>query len=655
MSEKPTLKQILPQLQSWCAVNNVSVQSVYDECHGMTLQEIVYYLFGVVKQASEEVVDYEGQFEELYNYVHDYFDNLDVQEEINNKINEMLNDGSLASYFSQYMTFNIDTTVNMRNTNLPEGAIVHTNGYYEKLDNGGATFIISETEPSDKIYYVLSNGKYAIYDSKNIYLDEIGAKSDPDFDNKDIFDLAFNNASNYNNTIYLSAKNYYTSNLYPNYGNFRLIGTSSEYYPDYLDDQRTYITALSTNGILLNLTQEETPRTRIVIENITFNGNNKIDTCLNCNRAITLNKCVFLYANNYGLTLQSPTYPVFINGGGCYYNLKGMLVNSPYSTYYSVNNFEISRNTYGLDILASQCALFTNLVLQNNTSYAIRLKRETSSYMSGITFINTFFEGNGSLETSSQHYTGNYNIILDGSEVTFSNIRFINGFINTANGSNNFNIVNVSPVTLTGISFSNNSNDVVQNSTLVVDNVPTNYGGSPNYDNTLATYKYPTKVNAPFVFKSYGEGSPFSNVKTFTLTLDEIAASSNAQMTFDGNMNGLPITGNFVILQLCVGKKYNKVTSPNPQQENGSLNFFVTYGSQSIPTLKLTTERNAYLDNTETTGWRSFGYWRADTLVVGASGADASIGVRVEASSDYSTSENIASKKIYATITIAEI
>lgn len=35
------------------------------------------------------------QFTELYNYVHDYFDNLDVQEEINNKIDEMVNDGTM--------------------------------------------------------------------------------------------------------------------------------------------------------------------------------------------------------------------------------------------------------------------------------------------------------------------------------------------------------------------------------------------------------------------------------------------------------------------------------------------------------------------------------------------------------------------------------
>lgn len=104
-----TLKEILTQLGTWCRVNNISVQSVYDTCHGMTLQEMVYYLFGVVEQTAKEVVDYEGQFEELYTYVHDYFDNLDVQDEINKKLDEMLESGIfdtiIKSYFNRKFIF----------------------------------------------------------------------------------------------------------------------------------------------------------------------------------------------------------------------------------------------------------------------------------------------------------------------------------------------------------------------------------------------------------------------------------------------------------------------------------------------------------------------------------------------------------------------
>ena len=46
-------------------------------------------------------------FTELYDYVHDYFDNLDVQEEINNKLDKMAEDGTLSSLLAPYLeTFN---------------------------------------------------------------------------------------------------------------------------------------------------------------------------------------------------------------------------------------------------------------------------------------------------------------------------------------------------------------------------------------------------------------------------------------------------------------------------------------------------------------------------------------------------------------------
>ena len=45
----------------------------------------------------EEWNSTEEQWQELYDYVHDYFDNLDVQEEINNKIDAMISDGTLIT------------------------------------------------------------------------------------------------------------------------------------------------------------------------------------------------------------------------------------------------------------------------------------------------------------------------------------------------------------------------------------------------------------------------------------------------------------------------------------------------------------------------------------------------------------------------------
>lgn len=47
------------------------------------------------KNTKTTVEDYINQFNELHDYVHDYFDNLDVQEEINNKLDAFAQDGTL--------------------------------------------------------------------------------------------------------------------------------------------------------------------------------------------------------------------------------------------------------------------------------------------------------------------------------------------------------------------------------------------------------------------------------------------------------------------------------------------------------------------------------------------------------------------------------
>ena len=53
--------------------------------------------------------DTEEEWQQLYNYVHDYFDNLDVQEEVNNKIDAMIADGSLAEVVRPFVESNVAT------------------------------------------------------------------------------------------------------------------------------------------------------------------------------------------------------------------------------------------------------------------------------------------------------------------------------------------------------------------------------------------------------------------------------------------------------------------------------------------------------------------------------------------------------------------
>lgn len=53
------------------------------------------------KETKETVEDYIGKFNELAQYVNNYFDNLDVQEEINNKLDAMEQSGQLAEIINE--------------------------------------------------------------------------------------------------------------------------------------------------------------------------------------------------------------------------------------------------------------------------------------------------------------------------------------------------------------------------------------------------------------------------------------------------------------------------------------------------------------------------------------------------------------------------
>lgn len=82
---------------------------------------------------------------ELKKYVDDYFDNLDIQDEIDNKLNEMAQDGTLEEIMSTYLNlkaiFCFDTVADMKQaTNLVNGSYARTLGFHSINDGGGALY-----------------------------------------------------------------------------------------------------------------------------------------------------------------------------------------------------------------------------------------------------------------------------------------------------------------------------------------------------------------------------------------------------------------------------------------------------------------------------------------------------------------------------------
>lgn len=125
-----------------------------------------------VNQNGQAVQELQGLYIQLNDYVTHYFDNLDVQEEINNKLDTMAESGELGEIMGQYvdpkllaLENEINTEIDSQNAritelltevqSIPSGSPAGVYSTYEDL---------TTADPNhDKIYLVLADGKWYYY------------------------------------------------------------------------------------------------------------------------------------------------------------------------------------------------------------------------------------------------------------------------------------------------------------------------------------------------------------------------------------------------------------------------------------------------------------------------------------------------------------
>jgi hypothetical protein len=154
------------------------------------------------KNTKETVENYINQFNELHNYVHDYFDNLDVQEEINNKLDAMVEDGTLQEIITSYIQSNVAWTFNTvadmkASTNLIAGSYAQTLGFYSLDDGGGALYYITDTGTANEMDVIAVGELYAnLVTNKNYNIRQFGAYGDGTHDDHDVIQYVFNKNGN---------------------------------------------------------------------------------------------------------------------------------------------------------------------------------------------------------------------------------------------------------------------------------------------------------------------------------------------------------------------------------------------------------------------------------------------------------------------------
>lgn len=108
-----------------------------------------------------QVVNVTNAFIELQNYINNYFDNLDVQDEINNKLNEMAEDGTLTTLIENYVNPYIELQ-NKRISQIENKISIIGSGSPAGVYANVET-LTSEDPDHNKIYIVSDNGHWYYY------------------------------------------------------------------------------------------------------------------------------------------------------------------------------------------------------------------------------------------------------------------------------------------------------------------------------------------------------------------------------------------------------------------------------------------------------------------------------------------------------------
>lgn len=210
----------LPPFKWFCLTNFPFIEADFDALTN-------YELLCKVVQYLNEVIVKTNELGEQVEILTNWFENLDVQDEIDHKLDEMVESGELQEIISEYLNstaiFGFDTVSDMKNaTNLINGSFAKTMGYHTKNDGGSANYkirTITTSDTVDEMYLIaISDTLVAEIIDTKITPEMLGAYGDGVHDDSDVIEKYFENINEKEHV-----------KLYKNYGISKAIKFPSGY------------------------------------------------------------------------------------------------------------------------------------------------------------------------------------------------------------------------------------------------------------------------------------------------------------------------------------------------------------------------------------------------------------------------------------------
>lgn len=110
---------------------------------GQKINEIISNM----KNVTDNTTALYNAYNELQQYVNDYFDNLDVQDEINNKLDELVNDGTFSKLLEPYLTQIQNSILELQNNKRDKNVLITMNDLSQEVKEaftGGSVAIVGK-------------------------------------------------------------------------------------------------------------------------------------------------------------------------------------------------------------------------------------------------------------------------------------------------------------------------------------------------------------------------------------------------------------------------------------------------------------------------------------------------------------------------------
>ena len=175
-------------------------------------------LVNVVNNNAEITQQYITLVDELKKYVETYFDNLDIQEEIDKKLDAMVEAGTLQEIMASYLDANVswvfDTVDDMKQaTNLTAGSYAQTLGFHAIGDGGGAIYKITDTGTANEKNIIAIDNLLAVLVPTEANPLQFGAYGDATHNDTDAIQACANYALSHGLAFHMPPKNFLTDTV----------------------------------------------------------------------------------------------------------------------------------------------------------------------------------------------------------------------------------------------------------------------------------------------------------------------------------------------------------------------------------------------------------------------------------------------------------